>query len=144
MYFQHTVILLFALTVSAISHVAIAQTPSQTELAKIRAQTDQWCKVAAPALQKTMRQAPEKLAQQTAKTGDLRYLEWHGLYSTAPGIKSPDCAKAGHLTKVFQGTSDAVCSQEHADLNKKSYAYAEMYNTVIAAERSKRHLKTCN
>ena len=107
-------------------------------------ETKVWCARAVPALRETLRVSPQEQAARAIGASDLRYFEWYGLTSAIPGVKSQECARQANIMKPFEGTSDALCSEEHHDLYKRSYAYAESYNRHIALERRARGLATCN
>ena len=107
-------------------------------------QSSAWCTQAVPALRAAMSTPPNVSAAGAASAGDLRYLEWYGIASAVPGVRSQQCAREIGAIKAFEGTSDALCSAEHGALYEKSYPYAEAYNAQMVFERKARGLKTCN
>ena len=123
------------LIVAAISGGACAQS--------IQPAGEASCREAVSALRETLSLSPQKQAERAIGVADLRYLEWYGLGSMIPGIRSQDCARSANIVKPFKGTSDALCSLEHGRLYEASYAYAEAYNRLIALEREARGLVSC-
>jgi hypothetical protein len=107
-------------------------------------ETKAWCERAVPALREALRVPPKEQAERSAATRDLRYLEWFGVGSAIPGVKSQACVREALISRPFEGTSDALCSEEHRKLYEQSYSYAEAFNRQMAAERAKRGLKSCN
>ena len=107
-------------------------------------ETKVWCARAVPALRETLRASPQEQAARAIGANDLRYFEWYGFASAVPGIRSQECARQANIIKPLEGTSDALCSEEHRDLYKRSYAYAEAYNQHMALERKARGLTICN
>jgi hypothetical protein len=103
-----------------------------------------WCARAVQALRETLRVPSQEQAMRAAANADLRYLEWFGFASEIPGIKSRQCVGEAHLSKPFEGTTDALCSNEHLRLWNQSASYAKEFNRYIAIEREKRGLKSCN
>jgi hypothetical protein len=114
-----------------------------TSAGTVPSESEAWCVEAVAALRDTLRIPPEQQAARAIKARDFRYLEWHGLGSMIPGVKSQDCARNANIIKSFEGTSDALCSLEHGRLQEASYPYAEAYNRFIAAEREARGLPSC-
>jgi hypothetical protein len=108
------------------------------------AEVKAWCARAVPALKKALEVHPTKGAQKAADSGDFRYLEWFGFASAVPGVKSQACVKENGLSKPFEGTSDALCSDEHRALYERSYAHAEAFNRQMSVERKKRGLRSCD
>ena len=110
----------------------------------LSAEAKAWCERAVPALRETLRVPPKEQAERAAAAQDLRYLEWFGVASAIPGVKSQACVRETLMSKPFEGTSDALCSEEHRKLYEQSYSYAEAFNRHIAVERARRGLKSCN
>jgi hypothetical protein len=108
------------------------------------AETKAWCERTVPALRETLRTPPKEQAERSAATRDLRYLEWFGIASAIPGVKSQACVREALISRPFEGTSDALCSEEHRKLYEQSYSYAEAFNRHMAVEREKLGLKSCN
>jgi hypothetical protein len=132
---SHRLVTSGLLLAAAISTAASAKNmPSEGEA---------WCREAVSSLRETLSLSPQDQAERAIKAGDLRYLEWYGLGSMIPGIKSQDCARVANIVKPFDGTSDALCSYEHGKLYEASYAYAEAFNRLIALEREARGLASC-
>ena len=88
--------------------------------------TKAWCARVVPMLRETLREEPREQAAKAASLSNLRYLEWYGIASAIPGVKSQSCVREHRLSRPFEGTSDALCSQEHRELYERSYAYAEV------------------
>jgi hypothetical protein len=101
------------------------------------------CREIVAALRETLSLSAQEQAARAINANDLRYLEWYGLGSMIPGIKSQSCARNANIVKPFEGTSDALCSPEHSRLYDASYSYAEAYNRLIALERELRGLPNC-
>jgi hypothetical protein len=110
----------------------------------MNAEVKAWCARAVPALKNALEVQPEKGAQSAAASGDLRYLEWFGVASAVPGIRSQSCVQKHRLSKPFEGTSDSMCSEEHRALYERSYAHAEAFNRQMSLERKKRGLRSCD
>lgn len=107
-------------------------------------ETKAWCARVVPILRETLKVDPKESARRAANKGDLRYLEWYGFASAIPGVKSQACVRARRLSKPFEGTSDALCSEEHRELYEKSHSYAEAFNQQMAMERRRRTLVSCD
>ena len=96
------------------------------------------------ALRDLRAQAPSIAAARYAESGDLRYLEWFGLYGWVPGIKDQECVNKGGYLRRMVGTTDDRCSPEHALLNKGSEDYALRYNEAMAKLRVAKGLPSCD
>ena len=129
-----------ALTFSANAQVAASrETQAAAELER-----REFCSKAVPSLRETLRVAPVQRAEQAAMAGDYRYLEHWGFGSTIPGVKDQECVRKAKVFKYFYGTTDHLCSDQHAKLYNKTYEYAELYNRSITKERALRGLQSCN
>lgn len=107
-------------------------------------ETKVWCSRAIPVLRETLLVEPSKQAAKSAASNEFRYLEWYGFMSAVLGIKSQSCVREAHLSRPFEGTSDALCSEEHRKLYEKTYKYAETFNQHMSVERKKRGFPTCD
>ena len=108
------------------------------------AETKAWCERVVPLLRQALTVDPTARAAQAAQAGDMKYLQWYGVVSAVPGIKSQTCVQEARLSKPFEGTSDALCSEEHRVLYERTHSYAEAFNRQMAIERKKRKLRTCD
>lgn len=101
------------------------------------------CSSSVMTLRTTLSVEPQVLAESAATAGDYRYLEWFGLVSVIPGIADQQCVRNGKFHKWFEGTSNALCSEEHQVLYERSYIYAEHYNRHMALLRKTQSLDPC-
>ena len=101
------------------------------------------CSSSVMSLRTTLSVEPQVLAESAATASDYRYLEWFGLVSVIPGIADQQCVRNGKFHKWFEGTSDALCSEEHQVLYERSYTYAEHYNRHMALLRKTQGLDPC-
>jgi hypothetical protein len=137
------------MSAASISSLALSAVIALAFSAVARAQgvstaTKAWCAQAVPALRQALRIAPAASAERAIAANDLRYLEWYGIGSAVPGVKNQACVREARILKPFEGTSDALCSEEHRALYEQSHAYAEAYNERIAEARKARGLVNCN
>jgi hypothetical protein len=102
------------------------------------------CSRGVESLREALASEPRALAARVAGSGDYRYLEWFGIGSVVPGIGDQECVRKGGFLRWFEGTSDAVCSEQHAALYERSYAFAEQYNVAMASLRESKGLAACN
>ena len=126
----------------ALGAVATFQLPASAQ--GMSSEAKAWCKRAVPALREVLRQDPAKAAKSASDAGDLTYLEVHGFAAHIPGIKDQQCARTSVSAKLLEGTSDALCSPEHGELQGPARRFAEAYNLHMAAERRARGLVTCH
>ena len=123
-------------TATAFHSEALAQSmPSETK---------SWCQRVVPALKEFLRQDPAKAAMVASDGGDLTYLEVHGFAAYIPSVKDQLCARTAKVVRLLEGTSDALCSTEHGELQGPAHRFAESYNMHIALQRKARGLVTCN
>ncbi len=68
-------------------------------------------------------------AQTAVKEGRIMFKEIYGYSLQVPG--NPYCCSKVDLVEIIPGTTDAVCSNEYADLQSFAYEFAELFNRAL-------------
>ena len=76
--------------------------------------------------------SPERDAASALREGNAKFAAVRGFSYMAPGLgdREQDVLGAGNFF-VLEGTSDDLCSESHANLNRAAFEYAKKYNKVL-------------
>jgi hypothetical protein len=132
------------IAVTGIAFAAAIAFHSKVSAQGMSSETKTWCQRVVPALREVLRQDPAKAAKVASDSGDLTYLEVHGIGAYIPSVKDQLCARNARVVQLLEGTSDALCSTEHGELQGPAQQFAKTYNMHIAIQRRARGLMTCN
>ena len=83
------------------------------------------------ALSDLLRTNPTLMAQSAIGQGRTDFLGVAGYSVAVPGIDSPNCFVDRTNVRVVPGTTDVICSAEHAQLIHSASEYAVKYNAVV-------------
>jgi len=84
---------------------------------------------------------PVTQAKSALARGDTRLLAVAGYTITVPGIDESSCSIPSGRIVVIPGTSDALLTEEHAQLNARAQVYAQRYNAEIQKRVGKQGCK---
>lgn len=75
---------------------------------------------------------PEVEAQAAINDGNVICKGVYGYSLQVPGIPgNPYCWSKAGLVEIVPGTTDAACSNEHANLQSVAYSFAEVFNRTV-------------
>lgn len=76
--------------------------------------------------------SPERDAASALREGNAKFAAVRGFSYMAPGLggRERDVLGAGNFF-VLEGTSDDLCSENHANLNRAAFEYAKKYNKLL-------------
>jgi hypothetical protein len=126
-----------ALLLAGMQASSSAQTP---DLAKVLAD----CRAQVATLRETLAIGTKAYVAQRFERKDLRYLAVNGIGSFVPGVKDQVCIYEGNYSVWLEGTSDALCANDHSELNSRAYAFASEFNRAMGKFRKNAGLPTCN
>lgn len=73
-------------------------------------------------------------ALRAAETGDFRFIGVYGFTAEVPGMEEKGGLVKKYGVRMIQGTSDAPCDEEHAQLDARAREYARAYNLELLGE----------
>ncbi len=81
---------------------------------------------------------PSHDALSAIKSGNLKYKATIGMTYIIPGVSQSEYLSARKTDnfETIKGTGDAICSDQHLELNQKALHYAQSYNKIIGQAHS--------
>lgn len=81
---------------------------------------------------------PNHDALSAMKSGNFKYKATKGITYIIPGVSQSEYLNARKTDNfdTIEGTGDAICSDQHLELNQKALHYAQRYNEIIGQTHS--------